>query len=136
MEKARDIFNLYIFPGLAYSSINTDGLSQNTSGTNAEVNGRTGYLANINVVINVVDNGILQLPALVSSAYVFANFTYDSALCQRDMGYNITGILTDLRYGGNQQSRYNASTYWVGTVSVLDGDRQPELAVKTKSETL
>ena len=132
MEKARDIFNLYIFPGLAYSSINTDGLSQNTSGTNAEVNGRTGYLANINVVINVVDNGILQLPALVSSAYVFANFTYDSALCQRDMGYNITGILTDLRYGGNQQSRYNASTYWVGTVSVLDGDRQPELAVKNE----
>jgi len=132
MEKARDIFDLYIFPGLAYSSINTDGLSQNTSGTNAEVNGRTGYLANINVVINVVDNGILQLPALVSSAYVFANFTYDSALCQRDMGYNITGILTDLRYGGNQQSRYNASTYWVGTVSVLDGDRQPELAVKNE----
>ena len=131
-EKAKEIFNLYIFTGLAYSSINTDGLSQNTSGSNAEPNGRTGFETNLDVIINVVDNGILQLPALSSSTYVFANFTYDTGLCERDMGYNIDGILTDLRYGGNQQSRYNASTYWVGTVSVLDGDRQPELAVKNE----
>jgi hypothetical protein len=52
------------------------------------------------------------------------------------MGYNIDGILTDLRYGGNQQSRYNAGTYWVGTVSVLSGDRQPELAVKNEIRSI
>ena len=132
MEKARQILDLYIFTGLPYSTINNDGISQNTSGSNAEANGRSGYKANLDVIIDVVDNGILQQPALVSSAYVFANFTYDSGLCERDMGYNIDGILTDLRYGGNQQSRYNASTYWVGTVSVLDGDRQPELSVKNE----
>ena len=130
--KAKQIIDLYIFTGLAYGTINTDGLSQNTSGSNAETNGKTIFAANMAVIDNVVDNGILNLPALVSSAYVFANFTYEPYLCERDMGYNIDGILTDIRYGGNQQSRYNASTYWVGTVSVLSGDRQPELAVKNE----
>ena len=48
------------------------------------------------------------------------------------MGYNITGILKDLRYGGNEQSRYNAGTYWNGEVSVLTGNRQPE--IQTKNE--
>lgn len=132
MEKARDIIYQNILPGVPYSSINTDGLTQSTAGSNAETNGRSTYQSNINVIINVVDNGIINLPALVSSVYDFANFTYNSSLCERDMGYNIDGILTDLRYGGNQQARYNASTYWVGTVSVLDGDRRPELAVKNE----
>ena len=130
--KAKQIIDLYIFTGLAYSSINTDGLSQNTSGSNAEPAGKTGFAANMAVIDNVVDNGILNLPALQSSAYVFANFVYDSYLCERDMGYNIDGLLKDIRYGGNEQSRYNASTYWVGTVSVLDGDRQPEIATKNE----
>jgi hypothetical protein len=130
--KAKDIINLYIFTGLAYGTINTDGLSQNTSGSNAEANGKTAFVANMNIIDNVVDNGIINLPALVSSSYVFANFTYEPYLCERDMGYNIDGLLTDLRYGGNEQSRYNASTYWVGTVSVLSGDRQPEIAVKNE----
>ena len=130
--KAKQIIDLYIFTGLGYSTINGDGISQNTSGSNAEAGGKTNFAANMAVIDNVVDNGILNLPALVSSAYVFANFTYEPYLCERDMGYNIDGLLTDLRYGGNEQSRYNASTYWVGTVSVLTGDRQPELAVKNE----
>ena len=130
--KAKQIIDLYIFTGLAYGTINGDGLSQDSTGSNAEANGKTSFAANMAVIDNVVDNGILNLPALSSSVYAFANFTYDSALCERDMGYNIDGILTDIRYGGNQQSRYNASTYWVGTVSVLSGDKQPELQVKNE----
>ena len=132
LTKARDIVVNYILPGIAYSSINSDGFSQNTTGTNGEAGGVSGYTTNHNVITNAIDNGILTLPALVSSVYVFENFTYDSYLCERDMGYNIDGILKDLRYGGNEQSRYNASTYWVGTVSVLSGDRQPEEAVKNE----
>jgi len=132
MEKARAIVTQNILTGVTYSSINSEGLTQNKTGANAESAGITTFTNNINVIIDVVDNGILQKPALVSNNYPFANFTYDTTLCERDMGYNITGILRDLRYGGNQQSRYNASTYWVGTVSVLDGDRQPEIAVKNE----
>ena len=132
MEKARAIITQNILTGVTYSSINSEALTQNKTGANAEAGGITQFTTNINVIINVVDNGILQLPALVSNNYPFANFTYDTALCERDMGYNITGILRDLRYGGNQQARFNASTYWVGTVSVLDGDRQPEVEVKNE----
>ena len=43
LVKARDIVVNYILPGIAYSSINTDGLSQNTTGSNGEVNGISGY---------------------------------------------------------------------------------------------
>ena len=86
----------------------------------------------MNVIINAIDNGIITLPAEVISSYPFADYTYDSYLCERDMGYNLTGILKDLRYGGNEQSRYNAGTYWNGEVSVLTGNRQPE--IQTKNE--
>ena len=66
----------------------------------------------------------------MSSPYIFAGYTYDSSKCERDMGYNINGFLNDLRYGGNQDSRYNASKYWIGSTPQIDGDRQPEILVK------
>ena len=91
-NKAKDIIDLYIFTGLAYGTINVEGISQNTSGSNAEAGGKTNFAANMAVIDNVVDNGILNLPTLVSSAYVFANFTYEPNPCERDMGYNIDGL--------------------------------------------
>ena len=129
---ARNLIHTYILTGAANSTINTEGLTQNTSGSNAESAGRTLMQTNMNVIINAIDNGILTLPAEVVSSYPFADYTYDPYLCERDMGYNITGILKDLRYGGNEQSRYNAGTYWNGEVSVLTGNRQPE--IQTKNE--
>ncbi len=129
---ARNLIHSYILPGVANSTINTEGLTQNTSGSNAESAGRTLMQSNMNVIINAIDNGILTLPTEVISSYPFADYTYDAYLCERDMGYNITGILKDLRYGGNEQSRYNAGTYWNGEVSVLTGNRQPE--IQTKNE--
>ena len=129
---ARNLIHSYILPGVANSTINSEGLTQNTSGSNAESAGRTLMQSNMNVIINAIDNGILTLPTEVISSYPFADYTYDPYLCERDMGYNITGILKDLRYGGNEQSRYNAGTYWNGEVSVLTGNRQPE--IQTKNE--
>ena len=59
------------------------------------------------------------------------------------MGYNLIGgdprnpvqdqpggLLYDLRYGGNEQARYLASTYWDGALPQIDGDRNPERAAK------
>ena len=129
---ARNLIHSYILTGAANSTINTEGLTQNTSGSNAESAGRTLMQSNMNVIINAIDNGIITLPAEVISSYPFADYTYDGYLCERDMGYNITGILKDLRYGGNEQSRYNAGTYWNGEVSVLTGNRQPEIQTKTE----
>ena len=67
----------------------------------------------------------------------------NDAKCERDMGYNLVGgdpknpvqdqpggLLFDLRYNGNEQGRYLASTYWDGTIPQIDGDRNPERAAK------
>ena len=133
---ARTLIDSYILPGVANSTINTEGISQNTSGSNGEAAGRTLMKSNMNLIINAIDNGILTLPAEVISSYPFADYTYDSYLCERDMGYNLTGILKDLRYGGNEQSRYNAGTYWNGEVSVLTGNRQPEIQTKNEIKSI
>ena len=75
---------------------------------------------------------------------VFYNYTNDSNdKCERDMGYNLIGgdprnpvqdqpggLLHDLRYNGNEQARYLASTYWDGAIPQIDGDRNPERAAK------
>jgi len=59
----------------------------------------------------------------------FIFYTYNEAKCRRDTGYVLEGILNDLKKGGNTATRYNASTYWLGGVAQLDGDREPEIAV-------
>jgi hypothetical protein len=93
----------------------------------SDVTARTFSSANANAVINV-----------------FYNYTNDSNdKCERDMGYNLIGgdirnpvqdqpggLLYDLRYGGNEQARYLASTYWDGALPQIDGDRNPERAAK------
>ena len=89
---ARTLIDTYILPGVANSTINTEGISQNTSGSNGEAAGRTLMKSNMDVIINAIDNGIITLPAEVISSYPFADYTYDSYLCERDMGYNLSLI--------------------------------------------
>ena len=128
-EFVRNLCTGYILPGTAYSSL--QGVTtQDTSGAPAEPTGTTTFTTLANGFITTLDNGIINLPTLVSSPYIFAGYTYDSSKCERDMGYNINGFLNDLRYGGNQDSRYNASKYWIGSTPQIDGDRQPEILVK------
>ena len=128
LGKARDIVEIIHFHRISIQNYKHRWLYHKTHQVQMlKQTVRSGYTANMAVIDKCCRQWYFKLPALVSSAYVFANFTYESYLCERDMGYNIDGILNDLRYGGNEQSRYNASTYWVGTVSVLTGDRQPEL---------
>ena len=66
----------------------------------------------------------------------FIFYTYNEAKCRRDTGYVLEGILNDLKKGGNSATRYNASTYWLGGVAQLDGDREPEIAVYEYVKTL
>jgi len=82
------------------------------------------------------------LPNAVES--VFFGYTNDSdEKCERDMRYNLQGydpknpiqdqpggLLYDLRYNGNEQARYLASTYWDKAIPQIDGDRMPEKAAK------
>ena len=128
-EYARDLCVSYILPGVNFSNLQSV-TSQDSSGGSAEPTGTTTFTSLANGFINTLDNGIINLPTLVSSTYIFAGYTYDSYKCERDMGYNINGFLNDLRYAGNQESRFNASKYWIGSTPQIDGDRQPEILVK------
>ena len=66
----------------------------------------------------------------------FVGYTYNSAKCERDIGYVLDAFLNDLRYGGNEQLRNTVKYYWDQGVSQLDGDRQPEIQSYTFIGTL
>ena len=61
----------------------------------------------------------------------FVFYTYNAAKCRRDASYIIDGIISDLKHGGNRQTRFNAQQYWLGGVAQVDGDRQPEVFTYT-----
>ena len=62
--------------------------------------------------------------------------------CKRDTRYNLQGVdgnggmLYDLRYGGNSQTRYLASKYWINSTPQIDGDRTTEIAAKNFVATM
>jgi len=66
----------------------------------------------------------------------FVFYTYNAAKCRRDASYIIDGIISDLKHGGNRQTRFNAEQYWLGGVAQVDGDRQPEVFTYTFFNTL
>ena len=66
----------------------------------------------------------------------FNGYTYNTAKCERDIGYILSAYLNDLRYGGNQLTSKYISRYWENAVSQLDGSRQPEVVVHTYIKTL
>ena len=61
---------------------------------------------------------------------VWYNYTYNTAKCERDMGFNVEGITNDIKYSGNTLTHFNASKYWVQTTPQIDGDRMPEVLAK------
>jgi len=61
----------------------------------------------------------------------FQDYDYNSAKCERDVGYVIEALTNDLKFNGNVQTREIASFYWVGDIPQVDGDRAPEVSVYT-----
>ena len=61
----------------------------------------------------------------------YAFYTYNAEKCRRDVSYVIEGYITDLKHGGNRQTIFNASYYWLNGVPQVDGDRQPEIYAHT-----
>jgi hypothetical protein len=126
--KLRDIINNFIFTRTAYPRLQT-AISQDLTGLGA--NGESGATTKITVlsgiVTDVIDQGLDAVPALEYGA-TFANYTYNNAKCERDIGYVIEAYLWDLRYGGNRDTRRIASRYWIGGAPQIDGDRTPEVA--------
>ena len=80
----------------------------------------------------------VQEEAIAYIAYNVANnispyiyYTYNAEKCRRDISYILEGYLSDLKNGGNRQTRSNASKYWENGVAQVDGDRQPEIVAHT-----
>ena len=106
-------------------------VTQNITGTAGEAGAIAAATAKQNTITNVINGGLSTLPTTVYSAYNFPGYTYDSAKCQRDIGYVLDGYLHDLRYGGNVKTRLISSRYWDGEYPQVDGDRKPEIATHT-----
>jgi len=160
--KLRDIITGYILTRIPYSSSQNPVVStQDISGSAAEAGAVTTLTTLANIAIDVIDNGLPSLAAVnlnpnavtlltnnkeflkdevvawiatqvAGSIAPFNGYTYDSAKCERDVGYVIDSYIYDLRYGGKEGIRDIASQYWVGTTAQVDGDRAPEVAAHTK----
>jgi hypothetical protein len=60
-----------------------------------------------------------EVIAWISSEY--PSFVYSQDTYSRNFGYAIDGMIYDLLYGGNSQSVFNASTYYINDESVIPG---------------
>ena len=71
-------------------------------------------------VRNEVESILAAKPTtiLATSQYItatFSGFTYDSAVCARDVGYILDALTYDLTYQGNLETIVAARAYYVGT---------------------
>ncbi len=132
-----------------------NALTQVTSGNNAGSTDATAVYNLAIVIKDVINNGTSSLPgtrttpdlnalgvsvelttavtaignakaAVITAVNGFAGYVFDSAKCRRDSGYVIDALLSDLRYGGNEEIRRVSSKYWNGTTPQIDGNRLPE----------
>jgi Major tropism determinant N-terminal domain len=58
----------------------------------------------------------------------FVTFSYNTATCQRDIGYIIEAISYDTMYGGNSQTSVAADAYYNGAVSVINTETVQTIA--------
>ena len=137
--------------GLTFSTAAGDNLIDNGSTPYVDTPIKVDAIASNTITVNLGTDNNQQAHTFSSATAngvksAFYNYTNDSNdKCERDMGYNLIGgdtynpvqdqpggLLHDLRYNGNEQARYLASTYWDGALPQIDGDRLPEKAAKMK----
>jgi len=133
-------------------------LSQDLSGTAADVGDSDTVVALAQITVDVVNTGLTVLDAIsrtvpsvtwstaplqaaktaittnsttIQNAVVtYSDYTYDEAKCIRDTEYVIDSYLYDLTYGGNSLSYYVGSRYEIlGTYTV----NQPEVEVNVQT---
>jgi hypothetical protein len=123
-----NIISNYVLKKISYSSQQSPVTStQNISGTVAETAAQTQVTGLSTYISNVITGGLSTLPAVVYPTYAFTNYIYDSAKCQRDIGFVLTAYLNDLRYGGNYQTSLISSRYWSSGYPQIVGDRRSEV---------
>jgi hypothetical protein len=132
-----ELISDYILTATPYVSQQSPVSStQNTSGAPGEISAIAWALMLSTIASNVMSGGLSTLPAIIYSDYNFAEYTYDSSKCERDVGYIFDAYLNDLKYGGNAKTRTIASRYWDGDVPQILGDRKTEIDTHTFIEGL
>ena len=133
-NKLAEIFKDYILKNVAYTTLQSPIVTtQDVSNPVGESYAVYRVIELKDLLNDVTENGLSAIPAVMAS---WAGYTYDPALCERDTRINIQGtegdggMLFDLRYGGNEQTRYTASKYWINSTPQIDGDRTPETFAK------
>jgi len=121
----------YVFTQVAYTSEQSPIIEvQNTSGAIAE-SGAAEIINQLSQIITVaIPGGLSTLPPITYSVKNYAGYVYDSSKCFRDVGLVLDAYLHDLRYGGNEQTRYISSRFWNGTDPQISGDRKPEITAE------
>ncbi|SVA33728.1 uncharacterized protein METZ01_LOCUS86582, partial [marine metagenome] len=133
-NKLLEIINGYILTNTAWTTAQVPPVTtQDVGQPIAESNAKNRVTELHSILNDVTVNGLDNLPAVTPS---WSHYTYDGILCERDTRLNLQGldgtggILYDLRYGGNEQTRYTASKYWINSTPQIDGNRTPELFAK------
>ena len=67
---------------------------------------------------------------------IYENYSVDAGAWETDVENNIVAITKDLKYGGNERSRYQQSIYWNDDVSLITGTREIEFDVYAWVEDL
>ena len=124
----------YVLPNTAYPTpLQTDEPQvANTPGESAAITKASGLLDDL---IDSVANGLDNLPEF-TYGYTFAEYTFNTAKCERDVGYVLDAYINDIRYTGNKETYEVASKYWIDGVPQVDGPRTPETETHTEIERI
>jgi hypothetical protein len=107
-------------PALTYPS--------NITTSQDQIDARTQLIQNKDFIV-------ADITAWIQNNY--PSLTYDSAKCERDVGFIIDGLCYDITYGGTWASNISASSYYVGAVSQLGaGESAPTSAAYTHMQQI
>jgi hypothetical protein len=122
----------YVFTKTLYTTQQSPIVSsQFLVGTASEAGASTRIGSLLDGLVAVLNGGVSAQPASIDPTYPFAEYTFDSAKCERDLGYVLEAYLHDIRYGGNEKTNYVSKFYWDGDTPLVDGTRLPEIVTHT-----
>ena len=134
-EFIKGLINDYILPKVIYPSLQELSVQSIVGGT-AEGSAENTVTALLDIVKDVIDNGLTAVPAYANPTYPFGSYTYDIAKCKRDVGYLVDAYIADITGAGNAETIRTVRMYWRGGVAQVDGSRAAEVAVHTFLKTL
>ena len=128
----KTLINTNVIPRVAAVTFQSPVVAaQVLTGTAGELGGVTKFDSLIDIVTDLIINGLSSLPTLsynYNSLYV--GDTYNESKCRRDTTYVIEAYIHDLTYGGNELTHYVGSRYYFDGVIQLTNS-QVEINTQT-----